>query len=485
MPNVLLGQMMPQAGMTAPKAWWDAVDAGDLSAMKKLAIRGQYINARNDYSSTALIISVNENHTEVIDWLLSQKADLKIQTYNGYNALIAASSLNNAHVVKLALEAGVPINGYCEETNIYGKLPARYTAAHLAAANGAIESMKHLVKHGADMKLTNQDAQTPLGWSLVYGQIKMYRYLLSLGLKPTEHQTTGEHLIVYALLHNQPQIMRELAESEPFPVKQQYAEWFINTALERGFLTCAQASLETYRWKEQRPQDRAEQAFIAAVIEADVAKAKQLAQTTPHQWGSDFLPIAIRFASQRGNLDLVPALKSANQQMSLRLAHSKALHEPLLNAMTEKDYTRLEAYFSAGTTIDNQDLNGKMMLQLRLMKPQIDILKMLVKHGLRFDYDRADAARFYDSMVQQKHPQYAMQLLASDCTPAPFSLITAIDVQDQIAVAALLKYDWNLKQIEWTYRGRPVQLLAFAREKGSEQIVQMIQQAWSGKRVNP
>ena len=128
-----------QEGPQAPKAWWDAVNAGDVAAMKKLALQSDYVNARDEEGVSAILIAVNLGHTAATDWLVANSADVTVQAYNGYNVLLAACNQGNARLTKLALDAGVPVNDYCQEYNMYnGKLNSRYTAAHLVAANGSI-----------------------------------------------------------------------------------------------------------------------------------------------------------------------------------------------------------------------------------------------------------------------------------------------------------------------------------------------------------
>ena len=141
-------QGMPVAieqGSQAPKAWWDAVNAGNVTAMNKLATQGDYVNARDEEGVSAILITVNLGHTAATDWLVAHKADVTVQTYNGYNVLFAACSQGNARLAKLALDAGVTVNEYCQEVNMYnGKVTSRYTPAHLVAANGSIECMNCL-----------------------------------------------------------------------------------------------------------------------------------------------------------------------------------------------------------------------------------------------------------------------------------------------------------------------------------------------------
>ncbi|MDK2124319.1 ankyrin repeat domain-containing protein [Parachitinimonas caeni] len=145
-----------------------AISKGNQDIARYLVEQGADVNASNDScDSTALTEACHGNHIEMVQFLLAHGASPDgLETEYGdrfmYFPLGQAAS---ADIVDLLVAAGAQINAQ----NLYGETALHFIAgrieksdlqhAHGQAQLGALQA---LLKHGADVRLTNQHGQSAL-----------------------------------------------------------------------------------------------------------------------------------------------------------------------------------------------------------------------------------------------------------------------------------------------------------------------------------
>ncbi len=126
-----------------------AVEAGDLQRVQQLMSQGANVNARTRAGLTALSLAVIHGHDEIALWLIQQGASLdardrsgdRQQKYPGYSPVHYAALYGRTRVLSAMLDAGVSVN--LRDRN-------GYTLLMLASENGHLETVKLLLKRGAD-----------------------------------------------------------------------------------------------------------------------------------------------------------------------------------------------------------------------------------------------------------------------------------------------------------------------------------------------
>lgn len=111
-----------------------------------------------------------------IDWMLSQGVQLDYKDDEGYTILQCAIERSNAdkyEALEALLKAGAPINAHGVND---------WTAAHMAAVREDIESLKLLIKYGADLnERTRIDSYaTPLEEARELKKVKAVEFLEGL-----------------------------------------------------------------------------------------------------------------------------------------------------------------------------------------------------------------------------------------------------------------------------------------------------------------
>ena len=87
-----------------------AAGKGDLKAIKKMLKNGRSINERDAFGATPLIIATVSGKVDIVNFLLSKKADPKIEAKDGYTMMHAAAFSGKKELVQLAYELGLNIN---------------------------------------------------------------------------------------------------------------------------------------------------------------------------------------------------------------------------------------------------------------------------------------------------------------------------------------------------------------------------------------
>jgi ankyrin repeat protein len=119
---------------------------GQTEDVEKLVKGGVDVDWQDDKGDTALMKAAVEGFWDVVDVLLSHKADPNIQNNSGETALILATSYSDENypkIIELLSSHGADLN----LKNSEGQ-----TALMIAARDGKLECAKLLVKNGANLR---------------------------------------------------------------------------------------------------------------------------------------------------------------------------------------------------------------------------------------------------------------------------------------------------------------------------------------------
>ncbi|MES2470445.1 MAG: ankyrin repeat domain-containing protein [Verrucomicrobiota bacterium] len=208
-------QLLAAAPPPSANAIFQAIRAGDLTAVKTLLESGADLRARDESGDTPLMAAALNAEATVLELLLkagadvnatnqagatallraatleektrllvAKGADVKVSSQTGNNALIlAARQAGNSRTVKFLLDQGVDPN----VMNLFGA-----TALMSAAAAGDLESVRLLLDRGANVNLRPDPGtkeffwgglRTPLMWAAFQGDEALLKLMLERGAK--------------------------------------------------------------------------------------------------------------------------------------------------------------------------------------------------------------------------------------------------------------------------------------------------------------
>lgn len=119
-----------------------------------------------------LILSVT-----AVYWWLSN-----LYTFSPSENLLMGAKLHQRSWVSAGLEDGAPVDA-CDQGGM--------TALMWAAADGDVELMRELLRHGADPRLQSCDAITALGCAAMHGKCEAIELLLSAGANANDRTYGG------------------------------------------------------------------------------------------------------------------------------------------------------------------------------------------------------------------------------------------------------------------------------------------------------
>src|SRR5262249_14171700 len=107
--------------------------------------------------NNAMDYAASRGLSDTVTFLLARTNGSDTRHYMEYAALIRAVYANDPNVIPVAGKGGLE--------SINRLTPDGGSPLHIAASNGAVEMMKALIAHGADVNLENSSHQTPLQWA--------------------------------------------------------------------------------------------------------------------------------------------------------------------------------------------------------------------------------------------------------------------------------------------------------------------------------
>ncbi len=139
-----------------------ALDLAEAAAVGQLTRVRELVEKHNAESNSfspdgfpVVALAAFLGHLEVVEYLAAHGADLNAAATNGsgYNALTGAVTSGHVAVVQWLLEHGADANY---------RYSGGYSPLLTAAANGRLDIAKLLLAHGADPRATTNDGKSPL-----------------------------------------------------------------------------------------------------------------------------------------------------------------------------------------------------------------------------------------------------------------------------------------------------------------------------------
>jgi len=175
---------------------YQAAHNGSAAIVGLLLDAGLDANTRLREGETPLMVAALSGSLETVELLLSHAADVNAREHwRGQTALMWATSANHTAVVARLLEAGADANAVSTEVD-YRDLPPKrgsvgmifprggFSALLFAARDGALESARVLLEHGADPNLLDPDFTSPLLMALTNFHFDLAALLLEHDANP-------------------------------------------------------------------------------------------------------------------------------------------------------------------------------------------------------------------------------------------------------------------------------------------------------------
>ena len=148
---------------------------GNLKIIEQALEEGYKVDARDRNQRTALMYAAFNGHTAVVKKLIDAKADVNAQDSMGSTALMFSSSGPFSETIQLLLERGAKINTVDRNEH--------FSALMWAAAEGQVEVVKLLLKHGADLSLKDVDGDTAESFATQKNHTDVVKILQAATLK--------------------------------------------------------------------------------------------------------------------------------------------------------------------------------------------------------------------------------------------------------------------------------------------------------------
>lgn len=154
------------------KALIKSVINGDLEQTQQLISDGEDVNSIDKRGYNLLMLSVENGHFDVLEFLLDQGADLNQTTGpDGYNAFSLSIIMEREKFTRRLLEAEPDLS------LTYGHLD--YTAAMLAAARDQRDLTDLLINRETDLTYKAKDGQSLLSIAIHEYNTDLLKYLIS------------------------------------------------------------------------------------------------------------------------------------------------------------------------------------------------------------------------------------------------------------------------------------------------------------------
>jgi Ankyrin repeats (3 copies)/Ankyrin repeat len=153
-----------------------AAATGDLHEVKRLIGRGAQINAKfGGEGETALHRAVSYGRLEVVDYLISNGADVNAGNEEGWTPLISASYSGNMEIIQRLVSNGANVNA---QESRHG-----FTPLTTAVLKGRPEAVEFLLNAGADTRIPSTDGVTPLERAKMGGNVQIVTMLETATVK--------------------------------------------------------------------------------------------------------------------------------------------------------------------------------------------------------------------------------------------------------------------------------------------------------------
>ena len=165
----------------------EAVNNGNVEAVKQHLAAGTDVNAKDDSNITPLLWAINNSHEEIVELLISKGADVNFKDIAGQTPLDWAESGKFTEIADLLRKHGGKngsnrlVDKKSEKSKPYLKR-SRGSSIHVASYRGDIEIVKQYLTKGMDVNVRNViTGHTPLHEASNNGKDEIAKLLINSG----------------------------------------------------------------------------------------------------------------------------------------------------------------------------------------------------------------------------------------------------------------------------------------------------------------
>jgi len=197
-----------------------AAKAGALPVVRAIVLRGTNINICTKFMQTPLMFAAYGGHTGVVDFLVSQEADMGQQGGQylpRMTALHEACLRGSANVVKILVQAGAPVDAraYWERTPMHFAV----FGGDASDEEGRLACVEQLIAGGADVNLMDIEGETGLSYAVERGYQAISDILLSNGADPCGPDVHGTTPMHHCIERSNSELFNMLLQSNPEQVE--------------------------------------------------------------------------------------------------------------------------------------------------------------------------------------------------------------------------------------------------------------------------
>lgn len=203
----LLAIGLATTGLAAPAdeaVLADAVERGDVGAVRGLLADGADVNASQVDGMTALHWAVYHDDSATTQLLIEAGANARTENRYGVRPLWVAVTNGNGAIVAMLLDAGADPN-----------LTPRggQTVLMHAARTGSLDAVRALLARGADPNATEARSQTALMWAAAEGHAPVVHALLETGAELNPRLPSGFTPLFFAVREGHSAVVHTLLEA--------------------------------------------------------------------------------------------------------------------------------------------------------------------------------------------------------------------------------------------------------------------------------
>ena len=176
----------------------------DLNKIKSIVSKNpDKINELDEYGNSYLHLSVREGNIEIVEFLISQGAEVNIKDSLGVTPLQVAARAGRLEIVEYLLSKGAKV-GVKDHTGI--------TPLHDAVIKEHIQIVKILVSHGANINTADSGNQTALHDAIMLKNIEISDFLLTKGANVNTKNDQGRSPLHDAANSGNLSLVKELVD---------------------------------------------------------------------------------------------------------------------------------------------------------------------------------------------------------------------------------------------------------------------------------
>lgn len=155
----------------------DSIRSNDVRSLERYLKKGLDPDSiMEDGKTTLFHLSLFCNNTETISLMIEAGADIHEMSTNGLFPLALAARANNPHIVELLIEKGAEVDKL--QINAF-----RTTALYEATNENAVDAMRVLIDHGADVNFTSASGEPTVSLAAERGQFEALKLLVESGAR--------------------------------------------------------------------------------------------------------------------------------------------------------------------------------------------------------------------------------------------------------------------------------------------------------------